>query len=109
MDQSRWSEALDLFANEAQLSATELLFKARIYVRQQQNELAIEHAEAAFKLASLQGESWASIEAALLLAGLYQQSNQPDLKNNMLDYINKNALYRWKKDKQKILAELTGS
>ncbi len=106
MDQSRWSEALDLFANETSLSGAELLFKARIYARQQQSELAIEQAEAAFKLASLRGESWASVEAALLLAELYQQSNQPELKNNMLDYINKNALIRWKKDKQKTLTEL---
>lgn len=106
MDQARWSDALGLFANETSLSGTELLFKARVYVRQQQSELAKEQAEAAFKLASLQGEYHASLEAALLLAELYQQLNQPELKNNMLDYINKNALARWKKDKKDRLARL---
>lgn len=109
INQARWLDALELFANEPQLSGAELLFKARVYFKQQQNELAIEHAEAAFKLASLQGKSWASIEAALLLAGLYQQSNQPELKNNMLDYINKHASSSWRRNRKDILLALANS
>ena len=81
--------------------------RAKIHFQQKNFALAKEQGEAAFKLANLEGEYSAALEAALLLAQLYQQLAQPEMQKDALDYINKNALLVWKKDKQDILTALT--
>lgn len=106
IDHERWADAFAVFAVETHLSGAELCMQAKIHFKQKNYSLAKEHAEAAFKRSTLDGEYYASLEAALLLAQLYQQLEQPDLQKNALDYINKNALLVWKKDKQDILSAL---
>lgn len=107
IDQERWVDAFAVFAAETNLSGAELFFQAKIHFRQKNFALAQAQAEAAFKRANLEGEYLAALEAALLLAQLYQQLVQPDLQKDALDYINKNASSLWKKDKQDMLAALT--
>jgi DNA-binding winged helix-turn-helix (wHTH) protein len=107
IDQERWADAFAVFAAETNLSGAELFFQAKIHFRQKNFALAQTQAEAAFKRANLEGEYLAALEAALLLAELYQQLAQPDLQKDALDYINKNASSLWKKDKQDMLTALT--
>ncbi len=106
IDQARWADAFAIFATETTFSGAELFLQAKIHFRQKNVALAQTQAEAAFKRANLEGEYLAALEAALLLAQLYQQLEQPDLQKNALDYINKNASPSWKKDRQDILSAL---
>jgi DNA-binding winged helix-turn-helix (wHTH) protein len=106
LDRERWADAFAVFAAETTFSGAELFLQAKIHFNQKNFALAQTQAEAAFKRANLEGEYYAALEAALLLAQLYQQLAQPDLQKNALDYINKNASSQWKKAKQAILAAL---
>jgi len=68
--------------------------------------LAQTQAETAFKQGNMSGEYAATLEAALLLAQLHQQFEQPYRQKTYVEYINKNALPAWKKSKQLALSEL---
>lgn len=107
--QQRWQDALAVFAKETNFSGAEHFFRARIHFSENNFALAQTQAEAAFKQANISGEYSAALEAALLLAQLHQQFSQPELQKNYMEYINKNALASWKKQKQTKLAKLAGT
>lgn len=109
IDQARWSDAFAVFEKETNFSGAELFLQAKIHFKQKNFALAKTQAETAFNRANLQGEYYASIESALLLAQLYKQLEQPDLQKNALDYIDKNASPSWKKDRQNLLSALINS
>lgn len=104
--QKRWSDALAVLAAEKNFSGAELFMRANIYFKQNEIALAQTQAEAAFKQANLQGEYLASLDSAFLLAKIYQQTSQPNLQKNMREFIEKNALEPWKKDKYEELERL---
>jgi DNA-binding winged helix-turn-helix (wHTH) protein len=106
IDQQRWPDAFAVFATETTLSGAELFYIAKIHFNQKNYALAQTQAEAAFKQGNMSGEYAATLEAALLLAQLHQQFEQPYRQKTYVEYINKNALPAWKKSKQLALSEL---
>lgn len=106
MDDERWDDAFAILATENNLSGAELVMRARIYFKKNEMTQAQAQAEAAFKQANSQGEYYASLNAALLLAQIYQKTGKPDLQKNMREFIDKNASEAWKNDKRDQLKDI---
>lgn len=106
IQEERWDDAMAVLAPERELSGAELFMQAKVYFKQNEIDQAQTKAEAAFKKANLQGEYVASLDSALLLAQVYKKIKAPDLQKNMREFVEKNALESWKKEKQVLLDEL---
>lgn len=99
IQEKRWADAVAVLAPEQELSGAELFMQAQIYFKQSEMAQAQTKAEAAFKKANLQGEYIASLDSALLLEQIYKKFEEPDLQKSMREFIEKNALESWKKNK----------
>jgi hypothetical protein len=89
--QSRWQEALDLFAGRDSLSASEESTVASIYSSQKQWSQAETHYLNSFKLANLGGQAQFALDAALALVDLQQQAGTPEKAEAHLQFIHREA------------------
>lgn len=104
--QERWDEALAVFAQETSFSGAELLMIAKVHYFQKNLAFAEQQAIAAFRQANLTGEYMIAVDSSLLLAQLYQALSKPNLQQNSIEFIRKNATPLWMKSNQEILTKL---
>ncbi len=76
--QSRWDEALSLYASTTKLDAAEELMVSNIHAARQAWPPAEMHALSAFKLANLSGQKYSALDASIALLKIYEAANQPE-------------------------------
>jgi len=110
LGQQRPDAARALFHSTKDFSAHEQLLLATIAQAEQQMAAALQHANAAFTIASLAGEYLVALDASLLLLQLPagNETEQADQvrKKMQRDYLRKNATPAWRRQHQDALATL---
>ncbi|AWB65498.1 hypothetical protein C2869_03185 [Saccharobesus litoralis] len=93
--QKRWHEALALYPNPESYDGYDHMQIAHIYLAQDNERMAIEHAQESFRLLNLNAHPSEALNTALFLYGVYKRKNEQVEMDRYLGFIKQEVTQMW--------------